>query len=284
MRLAEIYRPAKTSISFEVFPPKTDEGFAPLLAELRQLKEFQPGLISVTYGAGGTTQGRSLKLLGAIVQELGLELMAHLTCIGSSENSILNFLQKISAWGVQNILALRGDFPKNNPDYQPESAAFQHAADLVRFAKQQTKMSVAAAGFPEKHPEAASLADDLRHLREKVRAGAEAVFTQLFFDNQYYYAYVAAARQAGITVPIIPGIWTITSLKQVQKTAELSQAKIPADLLAHLEKASAAEVRRCGITYAAAQIKDLLAHNAPGIHLYTLNQAEAVTEVLRKVL
>jgi len=283
MRLTEIYSQNQPVISFEVFPPKTDEGLPLLLEELRKLKKFSPGLISVTYGAGGTTQGRSLKLLEKIVKELKLELMAHLTCIGSSESSILDFLQKISAWQVRNILALRGDSPQNNPAYRPESTVFRHAADLVKFTKQKTPLSVAVAGFPEKHPEAASPADDIAHLKEKVDAGAEVIFTQLFFDNQYYYDYVAAVRAAGINIPVIPGIWTITNLKQIQKIAELSRAKIPADWLTRLEKADEHGVRAIGIDYAAAQIRDLLAHGAPGAHLYTLNKADAVTEVLRAV-
>ncbi|MDR2431714.1 MAG: methylenetetrahydrofolate reductase [NAD(P)H] [Candidatus Margulisbacteria bacterium] len=284
MHLKKIYSGRRPVISFEVFPPQTDEASAPLIAELRKLKEFAPGLISVTYGAGGTTQGRSLKLLEKIVKELNLELMAHLTCIGSSENSILSFLQKITGWGVQNILALRGDYPRNNPGYQPESAVFQHAADLVRFARQNTELSIAVAGFPEKHPEAASLAEDIKQLAAKIRAGADAVFTQLFFDNQYYYDYVKLARAAGVAAPIIPGVWTITNLKQIKKIAELSRAKIPGELRQKLEKAGEQEAREIGIDYAAAQLRDLLQHGAPGAHLYTLNKADAVMEVLRKAL
>ncbi|MDR2428984.1 MAG: methylenetetrahydrofolate reductase, partial [Candidatus Margulisbacteria bacterium] len=154
MRLATIYSQSRPVISFEIFPPKTDDGLAPLLIELEKLKELQPALISLTYGAGGTTQGRSLLLLEKIRHELNLELMTHLTCIGSSEKSLLAFLQKVSGWGIANILALRGDAPKDNPAYQPENGAFQHAAELIRFVKKNTALSVAAAGFPEKHPEA----------------------------------------------------------------------------------------------------------------------------------
>ena len=284
MNFAELYAQKKPWLSFEIFPPKTDAGLPLLLEELRKLKEFEPSLISVTYGAGGTTQGRSLELLENIVKELKLELMAHLTCIGANESSISGFLQKISAWGVQNILALRGDWPQNNPGYKPDSDVFRHAVDLVKFTKQQTQMSVAVAGFPEKHPESTCLADDIAHLKEKISAGADMIFTQLFFDNQHYYDYVAAVRRAGITVPIIPGIWTITNLKQIQKIAELSQAKIPADLLAKLEQSNEHGVREIGIAYATEQLRDLLAHGAPGAHLYTLNKAEAITEVLRKIL
>jgi methylenetetrahydrofolate reductase (NADPH) len=283
VRLAEIYARPKPVISFEVFPPKTDAGLAPFFAELEKLKSLRPALLSLTYGAGGTTQGRSLLLLEKIRREFGLELMTHLTCIGSSEKSLLAFLQKVSGWGIENILALRGDTPKNNPDYQPENGVFKHAAELIRFVKENTALSVAAAGFPEKHPEAENLQTDLRHLKEKTAAGAEIIFTQLFFDNQYYYDYVKLARARGINAPIVPGIWTITNFKQVQRTAELSQAKMPADLLKKLEAADEKGVREIGINYAAEQIRDLLAHGAPGAHLYTLNKAEAVAEVLKKV-
>lgn len=282
MRLQEIYNQNKPVISFEIFPPKTDEGFTPLFAELQKLKQLKPGLISVTYGAGGTTQGRSLFLLEKIVKELELNLMTHLTCIGSNERSILDFLREISGWGVENILALRGDIPKNDSDYKSESDVFKYAADLVRFIRQHTDADIAVAGFPEKHPEAASQQSDIAHLKEKITAGASVIFTQLFFDNQYYYDYVSALRAAGITVPVIPGIWTITNLKQIQKIAELSQAKIPADLLKKLQQADEKGVREIGITYAAEQIKDLLANNVPGLHLYTLNKADTVAEVLRR--
>ncbi|MDR1114456.1 MAG: methylenetetrahydrofolate reductase, partial [Candidatus Margulisbacteria bacterium] len=145
MRLTEIYQQSSPVISLEIFPPKTDEGLASLFVELDKLKKLQPALISLTYGAGGTTQGRSLLLLEKIRRELNLELMTHLTCIGSSEKSILAFLQKVSGWGIANILALRGDWPQNNPDYQPESDTFKHAADLIRFVKKNTALSVAAA-------------------------------------------------------------------------------------------------------------------------------------------
>lgn len=283
MRLREIYNQKSPAISFEIFPPKTAEGIAPLFAELQKLKKLNPALISVTYGAGGTAQDRSLELLEKIVKELRLNLMTHLTCIGSSEKSILDFLEKISGWGVKNILALRGDFPQNNPDYQPESDIFQHAVDLVNFAKANTDADIAVAGFPEKHPEALSLEADIKYLKAKVDAGAGAIFTQLFFDNNYYYGYVDKLRQAGIAAPVIPGIWTITNLKQIQKTAELSHAQIPATLLNQLQQADEAQVREIGIAYAAEQIKDLLAHGAPGIHLYTLNKADTVTEVLSRV-
>ena len=283
MRLTEIYSQANPVISFEVFPPKTDDGLAPLLVELKKLQSLQPALFSLTYGAGGTTQGRSLLLLEKISCELNLELMTHLTCIGSSEKSLLAFLQKVSGWGIENILALRGDAPQDNPAYQPESGVFQHAADLIRFVKKNTALSIAAAGFPEKHPEAESLQTDLAYTKEKIAAGAEVIFTQLFFDNQYYYDYVKLARAHGISTPIVPGIWTITNLKQIQRVAGLSCAKIPAELLAKLEKASEQEVRETGIDYAAAQIRDLLKHGAPGIHLYTLNKADAVSAVLRKI-
>ncbi|GBR72853.1 5,10-methylenetetrahydrofolate reductase [Candidatus Termititenax aidoneus] len=283
MRLTEIYQQPPPIISLEISPPKTDDGLASLLTELKKLKQLNPSLISLTYGAGGTTQGRSLLLLEKIRRELNLELMTHLTCIGSSEKSILAFLQKVSGWGIENILALRGDWPRDNPGYQPESDTFKHAADLIRFVKKNTALSVAAAGFPEKHPEAENLQTGLKHLEEKTAAGAEVVFTQLFFDNQYYYDYVKSARTAGIDTPIIPGIWTITNLKQIQRVAELSCAKIPAELLARLEKAGKQEVREIGIDYAATQIRDLLKHGAPGVHLYTLNKADAVSAVLRKL-
>lgn len=281
MHISELYKQDKGVISFEVFPSRTTEGIDILIGELEKLKQFNPGFISVTYGAGGSTQGRSLLLLDKIIHELKLEVMPHLTCIGSSQGSILAFLEKVRSWGVRNILALRGDLPKN-PEYVPESDFFKHADDLIRFAKMNTDFDVAVAGFPQKHPEAKTIKDDIYYLKQKVEAGAAAVVTQLFFDNADLYSYVDKVRGAGIEVPVVPGIWTLTSPNQTQKILECG-AKINPELLSKMQsgKYSDSDKQNIGVEYAVAQINDLKQKGFKHFHLYTLNRAEFVSRVLK---
>ncbi len=286
MKLKDIYKnPKKPVLTFEVFPPKTQEGLDNLVKEIERLKKFKPEFISVTYGAGGSTQGRSLQLLERIAKEDKIAVMPHLTCIGSSPESIQKFLDIIKGWGVESILALRGDIPQNIPDYVPESDYFQHASDLVKFTKENSSLDIAVAGFPEIHPEAKDQAEDLKYLKLKVEKGASTVFTQLFFNNDKYFKYLELARKIGVNVPIIPGIWTLTSQLQLKKIFECG-AKVPAELLAKFEdpKYSDEDKRNIGVESAIAQVKALVKYGVPGIHLYTLNKAEYVSRVIKNAL
>lgn len=283
MRLRDIYNHKKQPvISFEVFPPKTPEGLNNLISELQKLLVYKPGLISVTYGAGGTSQDRSLLALERIAKEIPVSVMAHVTCIGSSTLSVAHFLQLIEAWGVDNILALRGDYPKNIPDYKPESNVFKYAVDLVEFTKGKTQQDIAVAAFPEGHPEAVSLDSDIRYLVEKVAAGAQAVYTQLFLTPEKFLRFRDRAVAAGVNVPIIPGIWTFSTKEQLNKVPEIApNANIPEMLAACLRAAKTeAEVKDIGVAYTVGMCEKLIAEGVAGLHLYCLNKAEIVSRVL----
>lgn len=285
MKLHEIYREPKTPvITFEVFPPRTQEGIEALLLEIPKLKKYNPAFISVTYGAGGSTQGRSLQVLERIIKEQRLAVMPHLTCIGSSPDSIRKFLDMVKGWGVENILALRGDFPKNQPDYRPESDYFKHAVDLVNFTKRNNGLDIAVAGFPEKHPEALSFEKDMEYLKSKVEAGASTIFSQLFFENKTFFDYQKKLKDKNINIPVVPGIWIMTSPSQMPKILECG-ATIPASLRNIMESKdiSDEEKKEFGINYAVKQINELIEHRVPGIHLYTLNRAENVSKVLERI-
>lgn len=285
MRLSEIYtRSKKPVITFEVFPPKTDQGVELLIQELQKLKKFNPGYISVTYGAGGSTQGKSLELINRIVKELELPILAHLTCIGSTPESIKNFIEKINGFGLENILALRGDHPKDDGSYRPESNFFKYASDLVSFTKNHFNFDVAVAGYPEVHPEARSLSEEIDYLKIKMEAGASAVITQLFFNNDDFYRFYEKAQAKGINVPIIPGILPIAKLEQVPKITSCG-AKFPIDLMKELlaVQEDSESVRKKGVEHAARQIEGLIKFGVKGIHLYPFNKAQSVKEVLEMV-
>ncbi len=282
MRLKELYNNSKKTVfTFEVFPPKTDQGVDLLMTELQELKKFNPGYISVTYGAGGSTQEKSLEVINRIVKELELPILAHLTCIGSTPESIKGFIEKIKGLGLENILALRGDHPKNDEHYRPESNFFKYASDLVRFTKDNFDFDVAVAGYPEVHPEARSLNEDIEHLKMKIDAGAEAVITQLFFNNEDFYRFYEKVRAAGIAVPVIPGILPIAKIEQVSKITSCG-AKFPVSLMKELLSVQddPESVRKKGVEHAARQIKELIDFGVKGIHLYPFNKAQSVKEVL----
>jgi methylenetetrahydrofolate reductase (NADPH) len=284
MQLSKIYASKPPVFSVEVFPPKSEAGIATLVAELKKMMVFDPAFISVTYGAGGMSQDRSLMTLERIVKEMGTSVVAHLTCIGSSPETISLFIRKIESWGIENILALRGDYPKNDPAYKPESDYFTHAEDLIKFAKRGSKLDIGVPGFPEKHPEAPSMESDLYYLKQKIDAGAAAVISQLFFRNVDFLRYRDAAAKAGVHVPIVPGIMPLLSASQIDKISECG-ATVPNELRARLESKvdDAGAMKAIGEEWAIRQIEGLLSAGVPGIHLYPLNKASSVTTILDAV-
>jgi methylenetetrahydrofolate reductase (NADPH) len=283
MKLSEVYKSKKPVISFEVFPPKTDEGIDALMGELKELMQFRPSFISVTYGAGGSTQGRSIKVIDRIQKEIGVPPLPHFTCIGSDKASILNFSKVIESMGIESILALRGDPPKDKTNYHPERNVFKYAPELVAFLKEHTSLEIAVAGYPQGHPDTRVLDTDIGHLAEKVQAGAEVVITQLFYDNAIYFRFVDKAREKGIKVPIIPGIMPLTNPAQIEKTITLCGVQLPDGLQKKLQPYldNKEEFQKIGIAHAVEQVQELLAKNVPGIHFYPLNHAWAVAEVIR---
>ncbi|MFC1478445.1 methylenetetrahydrofolate reductase [NAD(P)H] [Candidatus Margulisiibacteriota bacterium] len=285
MRLSNIYNQDQLIYSFEVFPPKTKEGIDNLLSELQKLKKFDPAFISVTYGAGGSTQGRSLQVISRIALELNIPVMPHFTCIGSTEESILYFMKVIEELKIDNILALRGDPPDGKQFIETADNTFQYANELVAFLKKHTNMDIGVAGYPEIHPEALSLEKDLNNLKKKTDAGASVIITQLFFNNQHFFSFIEKAKEIGITIPIVPGIMPLTNLDRIDKIVQLSGAEIPQELRTQLEanKDNPENVKNIGISFAVNQIKELIEYGVPGIHFYTMNKSEIAERVLSQI-
>jgi len=272
--------------SFEFFPPKTEEGAKALMATVADLQEvWKPDFVSVTYGAGGSSRDRTIDLVGAIQRDLGINVMAHLTCAGSSREEIAAIVERLIDDGIENILALRGDPPQGESGFQARADGFAHATDLIEFLHGRFPVAIGGACYPEKHVESASFEDDLRWTKVKVDNGAAFLITQLFFDNAHYFEFVKRARAAGVKVPIIPGIMPITNVAQVERFIKLCGASIPADLRARLDKVKddPALVMATGIEHAIKQCRKLLEGGAPGLHFYTLNKSHATRSILAAV-
>jgi methylenetetrahydrofolate reductase (NADPH) len=268
--------------SFEFFPPKTDDGERSLRAALETLRALEPDYVSVTYGAGGTTRERTFELTKWIKQDLGIEAMAHLSCVGSTRDELRAILDGVHEAGIENILALRGDPPRGETEWTAHPGGLHYSTELAALISEGYPFSIGAACFPEVHPEAPDLAHDLRFLKEKVAAGASFLITQLFFDNELYFRFVDEARAAGIDVPIIPGLMPITDVRQIKTITGMCGATIPEPLLEQLElRAEDPDaVLQLGVSYSTLQCAELLAHGAPGIHFYTLNRSPATRAIL----
>jgi methylenetetrahydrofolate reductase (NADPH) len=269
--------------SFEFFPPKDDEGEAKLRAALSELRDLDPAFASVTYGAGGSTRNRTLAITKWLKADLGIEAMAHLTCVGASAGELRGTLRELEGAGIDNVLALRGDPPAGSAGWQPHPEGLRYSAELVEMIHAEfPSFGIGAAAFPEVHPEAADPLSDLQYLKAKVDRGAGFLITQLFLDNEAYFRFVDAARFAGVDVPILPGIMPITSYAQIKRISELGGGTIPPALLSELDKRAGEPeaVAELGVAYATLQCAELLANGAPGIHFYTLNRSPATRAIL----
>ena len=282
MRIAEILEQRRPVFSFEFFPPKTEEGQRTLGLTLGQLQDDRPSFVSMTYGAGGTTRNATVELTKWIKQDLGIEAMAHLSCVGEPTERLIEILTQIQAAGVENVLALRGDPPRGEAEWSPHPGGLSYSVELIRLIVERFDFCVGAACFPEIHPDAPDRESDLRYAREKQEAGAAFLITQLFFDNELYFEFVEQARAAGITVPIIPGIMPITNFGSIKTITGMCGATIPPELEERLnERAEDPEaIAELGVAYATLQCSDLLARGAPGIHFYTLNRSPATRAIL----
>ncbi|MDD2583118.1 MAG: methylenetetrahydrofolate reductase [NAD(P)H] [Desulfuromonadaceae bacterium] len=288
MRIIDSINRNRQFISLEFFPPKTREDWPAFFKTVQRLAGLNPLFASVTYGAGGSAITDSLEIVTRIQQEYGLETMAHLTCIGSNAEEITRFLNDLAEAEVVNVLALRGDTPADGTAAASTSSSLRHASDLVGLIRDSfPALGIGVAGYPEVHPEASSPQADLSFLKLKLDRGADFAITQLFFDNSLYHGFVKRAREAGVIKPIIPGILPVISLKVIKRIASLCGASIPAEFLARLEEADktggAAAVQKVGVAHAKKQIRELLDSGIPGVHLYTLNRAEVVVELLEGV-
>ena len=268
--------------SFEFYPPKTEKGDENLWNAIGELKSLQPSYISVTYGAGGSTRAKTRGLTSRIKSELGIEAMAHLTCVGSNRSEIKDIVGDLMVSGIENILCLRGDPPQGEQNFVTTEGGFAYGNELVAYAKELGVPCIGAACYPEGHLDSPTLREDMHHLKRKVDAGADFLISQLFFDNRHYFDFVDRARAAGITVPIIPGIMPIGNFEQIQRFTKMCGASIPQSLMEELEKRKdePQSIHELGVAYATIQCLGLLQGGAPGIHFYTLNKSTATREIL----
>ena len=283
MKLKDIYNQKKTPvISYEVFPPKDDtdgQKLENLFEELTKLLVFKPSLISVTYGAGGSNRNESVEIIKRIKEELKITPMPHFTCVSTSTKNISEYLKTIESFEVKNILALRGDMPKEGNVCHD----FKHADELVQYIKDNTNLSVAIAGYPEGHKECESFEKDLYYLKQKADKGADVIYTQMFFNNEHYFSFVEKCSKIGITQPVIPGILPVSSYNQLLKMADMCKVEIPQKMKTVLEKYQEDKdyTKKYAIEYAAQQCSELLQNGVKGLHFYTLNKAYAVSEILK---
>ena len=297
MRISDRLAHKQPVFSFEFFPPRTPKGESTLLRSLELLAPLRPDFVSVTYGAGGSTRVRTLEIVTRIKREFGIEAMAHLTCVGSTRDELADVIDRIGEAGIENILALRGDPPSGQDAFEPTRGGFRHASELVAFIRERGGFCVGAACYPEMHPEAESAERDLAYCIDKVRAGADFLVTQLFFDNAVLRRFSSQLRDAGVTVPLLAGIMPVTNVDQIERFTKMCGATLPEALHARLRSVAddPQEVFWTGVSYAAQQCRDLLSppRTSPftpaqaevaGIHFYTLNKSpatRAIFEILR---
>jgi len=286
MRIVDAFAPGKPpSISFEFFPPRTPEAEARLFETVEQLAPLHPTFVSVTYGAGGATRRLTRDIVVRIKRDIGLEAMAHLTCLGHTAAELGEILDAFTAGGIENVLALRGDPPRGETSFTPTPGGFAHGAELAAFIRGRWDVCIVGAAYPEKHLESPDLETDLRHLRAKVQLGAQVLITQLFFEPATYFSFVERARAAGIAVPIVPGIMPITNVSQIERFTSMCGAAIPAELRARLDAVRDDEsaVTEVGIAHATEQCRELLDRGVAGIHFYTLNKSTATRAILERL-
>ncbi len=285
MKISAMLAAGTPTVSFEFFPPKDDAGFAHLFATIEALRPLRPSYVSVTYGAGGSTRRKTVALAQRIKHAIGIESMAHLTCVSADRDEITSVLAELAAGGIENVLPLRGDPPRGQDRFVPTPGGFRYASELVAFIHRNYRFCLGGACYPETHPEAPSPEADIANLKRKVDAGAEFLISQLFFDNADFFAFRDRARAAGIGVPIVAGIMPVRSLKQTQRFAEMCGARIPTTLLRRMEavRDDPAAVRSVGIEHATLQCRQLLAEGVAGLHFYTLNHSTATRAIYQDI-
>ncbi|QDU60207.1 5,10-methylenetetrahydrofolate reductase [Planctomycetes bacterium Pan216] len=283
MKIAELFSHGRCRISFEVYPPKKQEGLEHLYQVVGELCSFDPGFISCTYGAGGSTRDRTLEIITEIRQRYGVPTTAHFTCVGSTVEEIRAWLTRATELGVENIMALRGDPPKGEAEFKAVEGGLRYANELVALIRSEfPNFGIGVAGYPETHQEAPSPDVDLDNLVRKVDAGADAVFTQLYYDNDDFFRFRDRCHERGISVPIVPGILPILSKKQIERITSMCKARLPEELLEKLAAcADDAEAQeQVGVDHARHQCEGLLREGVPGIHLYILNRSASAQRIL----
>lgn len=284
--VAQFYTSEHKGLSFELFPPKTDQGDAALMRHMEVLMQFSPDYITCTYGAGGSTQTKTMDVITAVKTAFDVPVASHLTCVGSTADDLRSYLEEASRKEVDFLVALRGDPPQGNSKFQAVEGGFSYANELVEFIRAEfPQFGMAVAGYPEVHQEALSAESDLENLKRKVDAGADIVITQLFYDNTDYFDFCDRCETAGIEVPIVPGILPVTNLAQIQRITSLCGSKLPDQFVQRLsQKEDDADWQfEVGVEFAAAQVKELIDQGAAGVHFYVLNKSQATLRVLEAV-
>jgi len=286
MKVSEAYGTGKFGLSFELFPPKTEAGDRELYRNLELLMEFEPSYVTCTYGAGGSTQQKTLDIVEQVRRQFGCSVASHLTCVGSTVNELRTYLTEAHARGIENIVALRGDPPKGETAFKPVAGGLCFAAEMVSLIRGEfPDFGIAVAGYPETHREAQSPEADLENLRRKVEAGGDVVITQLFYHNNDFFRFREHCAAAGIQAPIVPGILPVTNLAQIQRITSLCGAKLPAEFVQALEAQGDDADRQfaVGVDFATRQVQELIDGGVPGVHFYVLNKSPATAAVLRSI-
>ena len=281
--VAQFYTSEHKGLSFELFPPKTDQGDAALMRHMEVLMQFSPVYITCTYGPGGSTQTKTMDVITAVKTAFDVPVASHLTCVGSTADDLRSYLEEASRKEVDFLVALRGDPPQGDSKFQAVEGGFSYANELVEFIRAEfPQFGMAVAGYPEVHQEALSAESDLENLKRKVDAGADIVITQLFYDNTDYFDFCDRCETAGIEVPIVPGILPVTNLAQIQRITSLCGSKLPDQFVQRLsQKEDDADWQfEVGVEFAAAQVKELIDQGAAGVHFYVLNKSQATLRVL----
>ena len=286
MRVSSLFGSGTPTFSFEFFPPRDDAGVASLFATIAQLRDLDPGFVSVTYGAGGSTRARTVDLVRRIHRDLDITPVAHLTCVGAGREELRGVLAQLVDAGIENVMALRGDPPRGETGFIPAPDGLAHGSELISLITQSYDLCVGGACYPETHLESPSIAEEIRYTKEKADRGASYLVTQLFFDNQAYFRFVAAVRAAGVTVPVVPGIMPITSAAQLHGFIANLRVKIPEPLMSAFEarQDDPQAVLELGVAWSTLQCAELLSGGAPGIHFYTMNRSPATRAILSALL
>lgn len=284
MKIEQTLKSTRT-ISCEFFPPRTSEGIPGVFEAVGRLKTFSPDFVSVTYGAGGSTRAFTEEITEVIKEQHDLEVMAHLTCVGQTKDELNEVLERLDRSGIDNVIALRGDPPRGQEDFVPVDGGFQHATELIKHIRENFDFGLAAGCYPEGHTESVDLAMDLSHTKLKVDLGADFLITQLFYDNSDFFEFMERAGNAGIDVPIIPGVLPILSTAQIRRFTALCGAKLPPELDRQLEKYSDDDdaALELWVEYASRQVRELWDNGVPGVHFYVLNRSYSVSKILENL-
>jgi methylenetetrahydrofolate reductase (NADPH) len=285
MTIKDFYLADRTGLSFELFPPKTQKGTSNLFDHLENLAVFQPDYITCTYGAGGSTQKKTLDVIKRVKSEFKVPVASHLTVVGSTVDELRAYLHEAQSGGIDYIVALRGDPPQGETEFTPVQGGLSYANQLVELVRDEFPgFGIAVAGYPEKHREAISMEVDLDHLKRKVDTGADVIITQLFYDNQDYFNFVELCLDRGIEIPIVPGILPVVNLSQVTRITSLCDAKLPREFVDRLQNAGSEQDQlEVGIEFATRQVEELLSQKVCGLHFYVLNKSGSTSKVLQSL-